>query len=72
MNLTFGVLALVKAFVDSEAATENMKTLNVFIIFSRMGLGKMEFWAIKKMGTQQIFQVLECEKEGQHKRIKHK
>lgn len=43
MNLTFGVLVLVKAFVDSEAATENMKTSRVFIIFSRIRLGKMEF-----------------------------
>ena len=43
MNLTCGVLVLVKAFVDSKAATENMKTLRVFIIFSRIGLGKLEF-----------------------------
>ena len=43
MTLTFGVSVLVKAFVDSKAATENIKTLRVFIILSRIGLGKLEF-----------------------------
>ena len=50
MNLTFGVSVLVKAFIDSKAATENMKNFKSFHNFLKNRIGKIGVLSHKKDG----------------------